>query len=372
VESKSTHNEGTRTINILFAGGGTGGHLFPALAIADEVKQLRPDANILFVGTKKKIEARIVPGKGYAFRTIWISGFHRRFRMSNILFPLKVVSSLVQSFFIVKTFRPDVVVGTGGYVAGPLLYAASVMGIPIVVHESNSFPGVTTKLLASRATKVLITFETTKRWLKRHDNVELLGNPTRVELGQATREGAAKFFKLHSDKKTLLVFGGSLGAASINNAVSNCAGELIERGIQIIWQTGDKEYEHYRSALGSPSVWVGAFIDRMEFAYAASDLVVSRAGATTLAELTRLGKPAILVPYPHAAEDHQTKNAQTLVDAGAALMIDDRALGSRLKDTILQLLFNETALKNMGASSLTLGKPDAGKEIAKKIVALAQ
>lgn len=362
----------SRHLNILFAGGGTGGHLFPALAIADEIRLLRPDAKILFVGTKKKIEARVVPNKGYEFLTLWISGLRRGIHMSNIAFPLKVVTSLAQSFLIIKTFRPGVVVGTGGYVSGPVLYVASLMGIPTVVHESNSYPGVTTKLLAARATKVFIAFEATKQWLKRHDNVELVGNPTRSELGRTRRDEAAGFFHLRPDRKTLLVFGGSLGAASINEAISGCVLELVDKGIQIIWQTGQGEYERYRHSVYGMSVWVGPFIDRMDCAYAACDLVVSRAGATTLAEVTRVGKPSILIPYPFAAEDHQRKNAQTLADTGAAVMIDDHEVGQKLKDAIVQLLFNESALKRMSERSRLLGRPDAGKKIAEKIVALIQ
>jgi len=361
----------SRHLNILFAGGGTGGHLFPALAIAEEIRLLRPDAKILFVGTKKKIEARIVPEKGYDFRTIWISGFRRGMHMSNMAFPLKVVVSLAQSYLIMKTFRPDVAVGTGGYVSGPVLYLASLMGIPTVIHESNSYPGVTTKLLAARATKVFIAFEATHRWLERHDNVELVGNPTRSELSHARRDEAARFFHLSPDRKTLLVFGGSLGAASINRAVHACAQDLVDKGIQIIWQTGQGEYERYRTRMYGTSVWVSPFIDRMDFAYAACDLVVSRAGATTLAEVTRLGKPAILIPYPHAAEDHQRRNAQTLRDAGAALVIDDDDVERKLKDAIVQLLFDERALKSMAERSRMLGRPDAANEIARKIVALA-
>lgn len=363
---------GSRALNILFAGGGTGGHLFPALAIADEIRSLRPEARILFVGTRKKIEARVVPQRGYGFRAIWISGFRRGLHMSNIVFPLKVVVSLIQSVFVIKTFKPDIVVGTGGYVSGPVLYVASLLGIPTVVHESNSFPGVTTRLLASRATKVFITFEATKQWLRRHDNVELVGNPTRRELGRVGREEAAKFFHVRPDKKTLLVVGGSLGAASINNALASCLGELVDKGIQIIWQTGQSAYKQYQRHARSSSVWVGAFIDRMEYAYAVSDLVVSRAGATTLAEITRLGKPAILIPYPYASEDHQRKNAQALVDAGAALMIDDREAQNTLRDAIVHLLFNENELQNMSERSRMLAKPDAGQEIAQKIIALIQ
>lgn len=367
-----------KKIKILFAAGGTGGHLFPALAVADEIRKIHSGTEILFVGTKKRIESRLVPQKGYAFRTIMISRFHRSFRVSNLLFPLKVVIGLLQSFIVIRMFKPDVVFGSGGYVAGPVLFAAAMLGIPTVVHESNSYPGVTTKLLSSRATKVFITFDATKRWLKRLDNVEVVGNPTRWELGTVSREEAARFFCIDPKKKTVLVFGGSLGAASLNRAISGIARELTVAGIQLIWQTGERDFGTIISSHALltqrsgefQSAWIGAFIDRMELAYAAADIVMCRAGATTLAELTRLGKPAILVPYPHAAANHQVINAQKLVDAGAAEVILDKEVQSAVKEKILRLISDNGAQKSMSENSITLGKPEAGKEIAQKILAL--
>ncbi|MEK6755032.1 MAG: undecaprenyldiphospho-muramoylpentapeptide beta-N-acetylglucosaminyltransferase [Bacteroidota bacterium] len=356
---------------ILVAGGGTGGHLFPALAIADEIKKLRRDAEILFIGTKGKIEARVVPQRGYPFQTIWISGFHRRLTIDNLLFPLKVVVSLIQSLFVIRRFQPDVVIGTGGYVCGPILYVASVLGIPTVVHESNSYPGVTTRLLAKRATKLFIAFEATKRWLQRLDNVELVGTPTRDSLGSISRDAGRQFFGLAPEKKTVLVFGGSLGAASINSAVLELLDDLLAAGIQFIWQTGQSEYLRVSQALGGRSVgWIGPFIDKMEYAFAAADVATCRSGATTLAELTRIGKPAILVPYPHAAADHQTYNARSMADGGAALMIPDNELSQKLKSVVLDLLNDESRIGQMSKASLRLGRPEAGRVIAEKTLAL--
>jgi UDP-N-acetylglucosamine--N-acetylmuramyl-(pentapeptide) pyrophosphoryl-undecaprenol N-acetylglucosamine transferase len=355
--------------NILVAGGGTGGHLFPALAIADEIKKLQPKAEFLFLGTKGKIEARVVPQRGYAFRTIWISGFHRRMTVDNLLFPLKVLVSLVQSFFVIRQFRPDVVVGTGGYVCGPVLFVASVLKIPTVIHESNSYPGVTTRMLAKRATKIFIASDDAKRWLKRTDHLTLTGTPTRETLGAASRSSGREFFQIDPDKKTLFVFGGSLGAASINNAVLETLDDLLDGGIQLIWQTGQSDFERVRAAIGTRSVgWLGAFIDRMEYAFGAADLVVCRAGATTLAELTRVGKPAIIIPYPHAAGDHQTHNARSLVEAGAAVMIADHDARMKLKSVALGLLSESERLENMGRTSARLGKPEAGRAIAETIL----
>ena len=352
----------------MLAGGGTGGHLFPALAIADEIRRLEPNATFLFLGTKGKIEARVVPQRGYPFRTLWISGFHRRLTLDNLLFPLKVIVSLIQSLFVIRQFKPDVVVGTGGYVCGPILFMAALLGIPTVIHESNSYPGVTTRLLAARVSTVFIAFEEARHWLKRTNHVVLIGTPTREALGTISKEAGVAAFGLEHGKKTLLVFGGSLGAASINNAVLGSLDELGRKGIQIIWQTGRGDFERIRSAIGSKkAIWLGAFIDKMENAFGAADLVVCRAGATTLAELTRVGKPAILVPYPHAAGDHQTHNARSLSDAGAAVMIADQMLAKDFGPTVLALFESPARLGEMSAASKKLGKPAAGQEIATAI-----
>ena len=360
-----------QSLSILFAAGGTGGHLFPAIAIAEEIKKIEPDTHIAFVGTKNKIEARIIPQKGYAFSTIWISGFHRRLTVENLLFPLKIVVSLFQSFFLIQKVKPHVVVGTGGYVCGPVLYIATLMKIPTVIHESNSYPGVTTRMVASRVSKVLLTFEITKKWLPNtdEDTMEVVGTPTRDSLGKISREAGLKFFNLDPKKKTLLVFGGSLGAMSINLMIEKIAGELTNTGIQIIWQTGEKEAERFASKRNE-NVWVGKFIDAMEYAYAAADLVMCRSGATTLAELTRLGKPAILIPYPHAAANHQEMNAQAMVEAGAAVMIKETDLEVKVLPTIKEIFSNELTRTMMHEKSLLLGRPNARKEIAERILRL--
>jgi UDP-N-acetylglucosamine--N-acetylmuramyl-(pentapeptide) pyrophosphoryl-undecaprenol N-acetylglucosamine transferase len=361
-------------LKILFAAGGTGGHLFPAIAIAEEIESLRPGTKLLFVGTQGRIESRVVPMRSHEFITIWISGFQRRFQWSNLVVPLKIVVSLLQSLTIISRFRPRVVVGTGSYVAGPVLFAASLMRIPVVVHESNSYPGITTKMLARRATRVFLTYDETKRWLARGENVETVGNPTRNDLQGIERNEALTLFGFKPGKKTVLVFGGSLGAASINAAVGNILSALLGSGLQIIWQTGAR-YDEALRALGTlpaESVWARPFIDTMGHAYAAADLVVCRAGATTLAELTRLGKPAILVPYPHAAEDHQTINARTLVDAGAAELIFDHELNEKLRESIIRLVNDARRLGEMSARALKLGRPNAGRVIAEKIIAIAE
>ncbi len=353
-----------RNPKFIFAAGGTGGHLFPALAIADELRQRHPHAEILFVGTTEKIEARVVPEQGYRFETIWISGFHRRLTMSNMLFPIKVAVAFLQSFFLMKRFRPDAVIGTGGYICGPVGLAAIVLHVPLIVHESNSYPGITTRLLASRASVVLLAFDETAQWLRGVLKVEVVGTPVRSSLGAASREEAAAFFGVDPAKKTVLVFGGSLGAASINDTILKMTQRGVTTNFQIIWQTGKSDHKRIESEVGSrEGVWMGSFINRMDFAYAAADVVVCRAGATTVAELITVGKPAILVPYPHAAADHQTRNAAALVNAGAAVLLPDRKVGEELEPTLIGLINTQERLDAMKRASASLRTTDTTKRI---------
>jgi UDP-N-acetylglucosamine--N-acetylmuramyl-(pentapeptide) pyrophosphoryl-undecaprenol N-acetylglucosamine transferase len=364
-----------RPLRIIFAGGGTGGHLFPAIAIADEVKKLEPSANILFIGTKDKIEARIVPTRGYSFLPIWISGFQRSMRLSNLLFPIKVIVSMMQAKSILKEFKPHVVVGTGGYVAGPVLRAAVMRHIPTLIQEQNSYPGVTTRMLAAKVNEVHITFEQSKQYFTRKDNIHLTGNPTRDDLEKAGKDEALRYFGFDpaEKKKTVLIFGGSLGAHSINMAVQRNIERLMQDDLRIIWQTGETDLvpaKRKTSAYPGERMWLNAFIDRMEYAYAACDLVVCRAGATTIAEITRLGKPAILIPYPHAAANHQEENAKTLVSERAAERIDDRNVSEQLLPTIIAAL-DDRRLSEMSERSKKIGKPTAARSIAERVMALA-
>lgn len=358
-------------MKVLFAGGGTGGHVFPAIAIADEVKKLQPSAEILFVGTKERIESRLIPQKGYMFRTIWISGFRRRLSPDNLLFPVKVLVSLFQSLILLKSEKPDVVVGTGGYVCGPVLYVASLMGIPTVVQEQNSLPGITTRMLSARATEVHLMFESAVHYLKRSDNIRITGNPTREVLGSISRTDALNHFGFSGSKKTLLVLGGSLGALSINNVVVGCLEKLAHDEIQVIWQTGEQDYKRIAMLTGNlVNVKVYKFIDTMEYAYAAADLALCRAGAITIAELTRLGVPTIFIPYPYAAANHQVENAKAIVKSNAAVMILDHEADQKTCETILGLIHDETRLKEMHRNSIMLGKPAAAKDIAQSIILL--
>jgi UDP-N-acetylglucosamine--N-acetylmuramyl-(pentapeptide) pyrophosphoryl-undecaprenol N-acetylglucosamine transferase len=360
-----------KKIAVVFAGGGTGGHLFPAIAVANEMKKLRPDIRIVFAGTREKIEARVVPQKGYEFAPIWISGVHRRLTLTNLLFPVKVIVSLWQSMLLLLSVKPQVVIGTGGYVCGPVLFMASLMRIPTIVHESNSYPGVTTRMLASIVSDLLITFDVTRKYLKKNGSrAAVTGTPTRDELVRPRKEDGLRQFGLAADKKTVFVFGGSQGAESINIVIANQVDAFRAAGIQLLWQIGGSAPEMYEKLEGNGIV-IKRFIDDMASAYAAVDLVVSRSGATTIAELTRLGKPALLVPYPRAAADHQTMNALALQDAGGAVVIADREFPEKGMASILSLLQNDEALKLMSRRSLSLGRPTAGKEIAQRALELA-
>ena len=363
-------------LRIIFAGGGTGGHLFPAIAIADEIKKLEPTTSILFVGTRDKIEARVVPGRGYSFRSIWISGFQRGMRFTNLLFPVKVIVSMMQAMTILKEFKPHAVVGTGGYVAGPVLRAAIMRHIPTLIQEQNSYPGVTTRMLAAKVNEVHITFERSRQYFSRNDNIYITGNPTREDLEKAGKDEALRYFGFSPSEKikTILVFGGSLGAHSINLAVQHNIGRLMQYDLRIIWQTGETDLpaaERITRSYPRERLWVNAFIDRMEYAYAASDLVVCRSGATTIAEITRLGKPAILVPYPYAAAHHQEENAKALVSERAAESVDDRNISEQLVPAVVAAL-DDHRLSEMGERSKKLGKPNAATTIAEHVIALAR
>lgn len=351
----------------LFAGGGTGGHLYPAIAVADEIKRLKPESEILFVGTKSKIEGRVIPQFGYGFKSIWIKGFSRKFNLSNILFPIKLVVSILQSIFISFKFKPRVAIGSGGYVAGPAIWGASVMGAKIILMESNSYPGVTTRLLEKYANEVHITFEDSKKYLRHPEKIKLTGNPVRSELGKTNKSDALKYFGLDENKFTILILGGSLGAQSINDAVANCLEDLEKNNFQIIWQTGKNYYDNYKK-FNFTSVKILDFIDDMNKAYSACDLLVARAGATTIAELSVLGIPSVLIPSPHVAENHQYYNAKSLADNGAAVLIKDSELKDSLKNEILNLAKDKNLLKSLSENAKKIARPNAANEIAKSAI----
>jgi UDP-N-acetylglucosamine--N-acetylmuramyl-(pentapeptide) pyrophosphoryl-undecaprenol N-acetylglucosamine transferase len=354
----------------LFAGGGTGGHLFPAVAVAEKIKAKLPEADILFVGTKTKIEGRIVPKLGYKFKSIWIKGFSRTINLENILFPLKLMVSLIQSILINMSFRPKVAIGSGGYVSGPAIWGASVMGAKIILLEQNSYPGVTTRLLEKYADEIHISYGDSVKYLKAKDKLRITGNPVRESLIQIDKDTALRNFNLGAGIKTLLVLGGSLGAASINEAVAESISKLTTNHLQIIWQTGTTYYDKYKS-LADKNIVIAPFIENMNLAYSAADLAVARAGATTIAEILVLGIPSILIPSPNVAENHQYYNAKSLTDMNAAILIEDKDVNHLLAETIISTIFDSEKLKTLSGNSKKLGKPDAAGLIAESAIRFA-
>ena len=347
----------------LFAGGGTGGHLYPAVAVADEIKRLKPESEILFVGTKSRIEGTVIPKLGYKFKSIWIKGFSRKFTFSNLLFPVKLITASIQSLLISFRFKPQVAIGSGGYVAGPAIWGASVMGAKIILMESNSYPGVTTRMLEKYADEVHISFEDSRKYLRKPEKLRLTGNPVRKELDTSNKTDSKKYFGLEENKKVVLILGGSLGAASINNAIAESLDELIKKDIQIIWQTGKNYYEKFKK-FNLVSVKVLDFIDDMNKAYSACDLLVARAGATTIAELSVLGIPSILIPSPHVAENHQYYNAKSLSDNDAAILIEDSEISKILKEKIITTVNDKTVLERLSINAKKHSSPDAANKIA--------
>jgi len=355
----------------LFAGGGTGGHLFPAVAVAEQIREMKPEADILFIGTKDKIEGKVVPKLGFKFKSIWIKGFSRKINFENLLFPLKLFVSVIQSIVINMSFKPKVAIGSGGYVAGPAIWAASVMGAKIILLEQNSYPGVTTRLLERYASEIHLSFQESKKYLRREMIHHFTGNPVRKNLGRMEKKVALGKFGLSSEKKTLLVLGGSLGAKTINEAMSENIKILKENNVQVIWQTGKNYFEQFK-LMNSGSVKVYDFIEDMNSAYSACDLLLARAGATTIAELLNLGLPAILVPSPNVAENHQYYNAKSLSDKEAAILIQDKELQEELGKSVLGVLNSESKLSDLKKKALQMAKPDAAKVIAQNAIKFAE
>jgi UDP-N-acetylglucosamine--N-acetylmuramyl-(pentapeptide) pyrophosphoryl-undecaprenol N-acetylglucosamine transferase len=362
----------SRPYRIIISGGGTGGHVFPAIAIADALKRIDQRTEILFVGAKGKLEMEKVPAAGYRIEGLDIAGIQRRMTTKNISFPMKLMRSLSKSRRIVKSFMPDAAVGVGGYASGPVLFIAARRGVPTVLQEQNSYAGKTNKWLSRRARKICVAYDNMERYFPA-DRIVNTGNPVRSSLANITvnRQEALLSFRLSAERKTLLVLGGSLGARTINESISGGLQALLDAGHQVIWQCGRfylKEFE----TLARHDVVIHAFIEDMGKAYAAADVVVARAGALTISELCLVGKPAILVPSPHVAEDHQRKNAMALVEKGAAEMILDSEARQRLVPAVLSLMNNDSRQATLSQGIRALAKPNAADDIAREIMALAR
>lgn len=359
----------SRAPRVLFAGGGTGGHVYPAIAIAEAVRALEPRAAVAFAGTEDRIEWKAVPKAGYPIHPIVVQGFHRKQPLRNLGFPFKVAKGFAQSLGLVRAFDPDVVVGTGGYVAGPVLLAARVLGRPIVIQEQNAFPGVTNKILGKMAASIHLAFPEAKRFFDEKRCI-VSGNPTRAALVGVDRAEARRHFAIPEAARTLLVFGGSLGSAALNTAMEAHLERLLaEPDIYVIWQTGSLYFDRVQARVAATErLILLKYIDRMDFAYAAADAVLARAGAITCSELMITGTPAILVPSPNVAEDHQTPNARSMSDAGAARFLAEADLAGHLADEALGLLRDPATLRVMRDAALRIAKPHAAREIAEDIL----
>jgi UDP-N-acetylglucosamine--N-acetylmuramyl-(pentapeptide) pyrophosphoryl-undecaprenol N-acetylglucosamine transferase len=363
--------EGRGGLKFILSGGGTGGHIYPAIAIANELKLRFPDAEILFVGASNKMEMQKVPQSGYPIKGLWIAGIQRKFTFDNALFPIKLLDSLLKSRTIIRHFKPDVVIGTGGFASGPLLRVAGIAGIPTVLQEQNSYPGITNKWLSKRASKICVAYENLEKFFP-GNKIVLTGNPVRQDLVDFTqkRPESLEFFKLDASKKTILVLGGSLGARRINQLIAKELVNFAAQNVQLIWQCGKLYFDEYSHFNDREDVEVLAFIDRMDLAYAAADVIISRAGASSVSELCLVGKPTLFIPSPNVAEDHQTKNAQAIVDKQGALLLKENVLDTQFTSTINSLLNEQALQKNLSENMLKLARPNATKEIVDEIVKL--
>lgn len=365
-----------RPYRFIISGGGTGGHIYPAIAIANQIKAMHPNAAILFVGAIGRMEMTRVPEAGYRIVGLWISGLQRRLTLDNLSFPWKVISSIRMSNRILKEFQPDAVVGVGGYASGPLLYAATRKGIPALVQEQNSYAGITNKLLAKRAQKICVAYPNMESFFPT-DKLVMTGNPVRKDIMQleGKRREALLHFGLTSEKKTILVIGGSLGARTLNESIAAGLQQIADTGNQLIWQTG-RAYYPQAQKLEKPYTDAGIrtfdFIRQMDLAYAAADVVVSRAGALSISELCLAGKPSILVPSPNVAEDHQTKNAMALVQQQAALLVRDAEAQQKLLPAALELAGNGAEQQRLAQNIVKLARPNAAIDIVNELLKLVK
>lgn len=356
-----------QSANILLSGGGTGGHIYPAIAIANEIKRRHPDANFLFVGASDKMEMQLVPQAGYPIKGLWIAGFQRRLTFKNMIFPLKLMNSLLNARLIIKSFKPDIVIGTGGFASGPTLQMATRKGIPTLIQEQNSFPGITNKILGKQVSKICVAYDGLERYFPK-DKLIKTGNPVRQDILEinSKRNEALQFFNLDKTKTTLLVLGGSLGAQAINHLIETRVDWFADHKIQIIWQTGKtykKEFHNYYTIKG---IQLHIFINRMDLAYAAADVIISRAGASTVSELCIVGKPVIFIPSPNVAEDHQTKNAKFLSEKHAAILISENNLGA-FNDRFKSLISNKTEQEDLSKNIKKLALPNATNQIVETV-----
>ncbi len=357
---------------IIISGGGTGGHIFPAIAIANALKKLDPATEILFVGANGRMEMEKVPAAGYKIIGLNIQGIQRNSVLKNLMFPVKLFNSVNKALQIIKDFKPDAAVGVGGYASGPLLYAASLKGIPYLIQEQNSYAGITNKWLGKKARKICVAFDGMEQFFPAAKLIKT-GNPIRRESVDIAGKKiqALELYKLSTQKKTIMVTGGSLGARTLNNSVLAALDKIIADDVQLIWQTGKFYYKTIIEQLGEnyhPNIKIMEFVSRMDLAYAAADVIISRAGAGTIAELCVVKKPVILVPSPNVAEDHQTKNALALVNEQAAIFVADRDAEKKLINKALELLNDKALQKKLSDNIGKMALPNADEVIAKEVI----
>lgn len=353
---------------IILSGGGTGGHIYPAIAIANELKSRFPDAEFLFVGASDRMEMEKVPQAGYEIEGLWISGIQRKLTLRNLAFPFKLISSLLKSRKIINTFHPDVVIGTGGFASGPLLKSATSKGVPSLIQEQNSYPGITNKLLSKHVDKICVAYEGLESFFP-NEKIILTGNPIRKDLLDIAHkhiEGKDAFSLIHS-KHTLLVLGGSLGARRVNQLIEEKLDYFESQNIQVIWQCGKLYYQEYKHYNALENVQVHAFLSNMDMAYAAADVIVSRAGASSVSELCVVGKPVIFIPSPNVAEDHQTKNAKAIADKHAAILIKESELETQFEIEFDGLLFSSEKRQELSKNIKQLALVNATKDIADEV-----
>jgi UDP-N-acetylglucosamine--N-acetylmuramyl-(pentapeptide) pyrophosphoryl-undecaprenol N-acetylglucosamine transferase len=357
---------------VIISGGGTGGHIFPAIAIANALKNIDPATEILFVGANGRMEMEKVPAAGYKIIGLDIQGIQRKSVWKNVMFPIKLINSVRRALKIIKDFKPDAAVGVGGYASGPLLYAASLKNIPYLIQEQNSYAGITNKWLGKNAQKICVAFDGMEQFFPAAKIIKT-GNPIRKDAVNIAGKHmqALELYKLSAFKKTILITGGSLGARTLNNSILAGLDKLIGADVQIIWQTGKFYYKQIIEKLGEnyhPDIRITEFLSRMDLAYAAADIIVSRAGAGTIAELCMVKKPVILVPSPNVAEDHQTKNALALVQEEAAVFLADRDAEAKLVDRALELLKDREQQKKLGVNIGKMAMPNADEVIARELL----
>ncbi len=359
----------------IVSGGGTGGHIFPAIAIANAIKRRQPDAEILFVGAEGKMEMEKVPAAGYKIEGLPVRGFQRKLTLSNISVIIKLFQSMFKAKSIIKRFKPDVVIGVGGFASGPLLKQAQKLGIPTLIQEQNSYAGVTNKLLAKKADRICVAYENMEQFFPA-EKIILTGNPVRqniLENIHAKKEEAYQYFKVQGNRKIILIVGGSLGALTINESIHKGIDKFEEEGMQIIWQTGKGYYskaQDVKKEYESKGIVVTDFITRMDLAYAIADVVISRAGASTVSELGLIHKPAIFVPSPNVAEDHQTKNAMALIQKDAAMMIEDVKAREELVDAAIELVKDEFRMNIYQKNIASMGVINSADTIVEEVFKL--